>query len=82
MLIAVSKEDLIEFLENQAHMWNGVTDRPNPKAYFFDPKKVDPNDIEEKGYYDDKLAWLAGASIKEVANMIQVIKNAPVLLKK
>lgn len=77
MLVLLSKEDTIDFLEKQVQMWRGVCYKPNLNAFEFDPKTVDPKKLAEDGYYDDRISWIAGVALNALGDKLEEVKNSP-----
>jgi hypothetical protein len=80
MLVVVSKEDTIAFLERQIEMWRGVCPKPNFRAFEFDPKTVNPEVLAEAGYYDDRVSWIAGVAMVALGDQIKTIKESQVIM--
>lgn len=77
MLVVISKDRLVTLLNEEIKCWEGVSGGPNPNAFFFNPKEVDPQTLIELGYYDSPDAWVAGARIKQLIDFIRELDELP-----
>lgn len=77
MLVLFSKEKLQQFLQEEIKCWESVGGGPNISAFSFDPKTTDPNLLRDLGYYENREAWIAGARIKQLNELIQELETLP-----
>ena len=74
MLIALSKEYLIEVLQEQVTSWENIAGGPLYDAFEFDPKKISPQELKALGYYENRDAWIAGVQIKKLKKYLEQIR--------
>lgn len=77
MLVTLSKDKLLNLLNQEIKAWESVGGGPNLNAFSFDPKQTDPKLLRELGYYDNRESWIAGARIRELREYITDIENLP-----
>lgn len=77
MLVVFSKEKIQAFLLDEIKCWEQIGGGPNVDAFSFDPKTTDPQLLKQHGYYDNRDAWIAGARIKDIRDMIDELDTLP-----
>lgn len=82
MLVVISKDRLEALLKEEIKCWEGVSGGPNPNAFFFDPKEIDPQMLREAGYYDNVDAWVAGVRIKQLIDFLADLDTLPTVTGK
>ena len=75
MIIYASKEKLIGLIREEIGAWEALN--PNPNAFEFDPKTVDPKKLHEAGYYDNVEGWIAGARLNRLHEFLREIETLP-----
>lgn len=81
MIIYYSQEELVKFIKAEIRAWEAVGGGPNVYAFEFDPKETDPKKLQELGYYDNPDAWVAGARIKALQELLQNVLQAATPVK-
>lgn len=77
MLVVISRDQLVHFLEEEIKCWENVGGGPNINAFNFDPETTDPKVLKELGYYDNRESWIAGARIKQIREYIHELEQIP-----
>ncbi len=75
MIVYASKEKLIKFLRDEMGAWEVLN--PNPNAFEFDPKTIDPKKLHEAGYYENIEGWIAGVRLNRLQEFINEIESLP-----
>jgi len=75
MLIRVSKEELVHLIKEEIVAWGLVGGGANPHAFEFDPNTVDTKVLTERGYYDNRDAWIAGVRTARLFEFLDSIEN-------
>lgn len=75
MLIRVSKEELLGLLYEEIDAWGEVGGGANPLAFEFDPITIDTRELVERGYYENREAWIAGVRIAKLIAYIDEIEQ-------
>lgn len=78
MVVIVKYEELLELIESSIDAWMEVGGGPNMDAYDFDPNLVNLADLESKGYYTNRDAWIAGVQIKKLQSYLDSTLIDPV----
>tara|TARA_R110000868_G_scaffold92791_9_gene257394 strand:+ start:1480 stop:1734 length:255 start_codon:yes stop_codon:yes gene_type:complete len=78
MVILVKYEELKELLDTSVEAWMEVGGGPNMDAFEFDPNLVDLALLDNKGYYDNRDAWIAGVQIKKLVKYINENLEDPI----
>ena len=82
MLIYYNQQELIKFIRAEIKAWEKIGGGPNLNAFEYDPKEIDPKELHALGYYDNIDAWVAGARIKALTELLQKINEAATIVKK
>ncbi len=75
MIVYANREDLINIIREEMSAWEALG--PNPNAFEFDPKVVDPKQLHELGYYDNIESWIAGARLNKLSDYLKQIESLP-----
>ena len=75
MIVYASKEKLLKLIKDEMDAWKALS--PNPNAFEFDPKTIDPKILHEAGYYDSIESWIAGARVNKLQEFLTEIESLP-----
>lgn len=75
MIVYANREELVKIIKEEMSAWEALG--PNPNAFEFDPKTVDPKQLLELGYYDGVESWIAGARLNKLSEYLKQIENLP-----
>lgn len=78
MVILIKYEELKELLQADLEAWMEIGGGPNMDAFEFDPNLVDLSVLDNKGYYTNRDAWIAGVRIKKIQKYIQETLEDPI----